>query len=123
MTADVGHGEHEHEHGHAHSHPGGEPASYGASHEGGVVVDIGGNIGALIIDTPETMADVEIEISPVGSARRTHVAVRERRGSGPALHAAIFPALAAGTYTLWEPGGEARSTVEVVGAQVNRIVW
>jgi hypothetical protein len=121
VTAQVRHGEHQH--GHAHSHPGGEPASYGASHEGAVVVDIGGNVGALIIDTSAAMADIEIEISPEGSARRTHVAVRERRGSGPVLHAAVFPALAAGTYTLWEPGGEARGTVEVVGGQVTRAAW
>jgi hypothetical protein len=119
VTADVRHGEHRH----PHPHPGSEPASYGASHEGAVVVDIGGTIGALIIDTPATMADVEIEISPVGSAKRTHVAVRERHGSGPVQHAAVFPALAAGTYTLWGPGGEARSTVEVVGGQVTRAAW
>ena len=113
----------EHRHGHAGAHPGSEPTSYGPSHEGAVVVDIGGNIGALIIDTSAAMTDVEIEISPAGSARRTHVAVRERRGSGPVQYAAVFPALAEGTYTLWEPGGGARDTVEVVGAHVTRVAW
>jgi hypothetical protein len=115
--------EHRHRHGDGPAHRHAEPASYGPSRDGAVVVDIGGDVGALIIDTPAALAGVEIEISPAGSTRRSHVAVRERHGDGQPRHAAVFPALAAGTYTLWEPGGGARGTVEVGGARVTRIAW
>jgi hypothetical protein len=108
---------------HAHSHTNSEPTSYGPSREGSVVVDIGGNVGALIIDTPPALVGAEIEISPEGSAQRTHVAVRERRGDGPVQHAAVFPALAAGSYTVWDPQGGERSTAVIAGASVTRITW
>lgn len=130
--------EHAHSHAHSdasgrsHSHAGpdggshshGEPASYPPSREGSVVVDIGGDVGALIIDTPPDLVGAEIEISLDGGARRTHVAVRERRGDGPVQHAAVFPALVAGTYTVWDPhSGAQRTTVVVNGASVTRLTW
>lgn len=127
-TDDHGHG-HEHPHADSHSHPHqaphtpAEPASYGPSREGTVLVDIGGDVGALIIDTPPALAGLEIEISPAGSARRTHVAVRERHGEGPVRHAAVFPGLAAGAYTVWDPQGQARRTAVITGASVTRITW
>lgn len=123
MTAELLHDGHEHEHDPARTHA--EPASYGPSREGTVVVDIGADIGVLIVDTPAALAGVEIEISLEGSTRRSHVAVRERHGDeeGDVRHAAVFPTLAAGTYTLWEPEGGARRTVVVAGAAVTRVTW
>ncbi|MDP9115719.1 MAG: hypothetical protein M3O28_00320 [Actinomycetota bacterium] len=37
----------------------------GPSYDGSVILDIGGDIGALVLMTPESMHLVEIEISPV----------------------------------------------------------
>ena len=128
--SDHGHA-HEHPHAHAHSdspagshpHPHSEPSSYPPSREGAVVVDIGGDVGALIIDTPPALAGAEIEISHESGDRRTHVAVRERHGQGAVHHAAVFPALVAGAYTVWDPQGGARRTAVVSGASVTRITW
>jgi hypothetical protein len=112
-----------HEHPHAEPHTHSEPATYGPSRQGAVVVDIGGDIGALIIDTPPALAGAEIEISPVGSTQRAHVAVRERHGDDGVHYAAVFPALAADTYTVWDLHAGARRTVVVSGAGVTRITW
>ena len=99
---------------------------YGPSHQGSVMVDIGGDVGALIVHTPATLLGAEIELSHVDDAdTRTHVAVRERRGPGPVQYAAVFPSLTAGTYTLWHPDrhGSPAAQVTVNGAEVTRFTW
>ena len=45
-----------------------EQSQIGASVDGTVMLDIGGDIGALIIMTPAEMLHVEIEVSPVEGA-------------------------------------------------------
>lgn len=88
------------------------------------MVDVGGDIGALIILTPADLHGAEIDISPHGAAAaRTHVAVRERRGPGPSRYAAVFPSLTAGAYTIWRPDGQAAAEVTVAGGQVAQITW
>ncbi len=52
----------------------------GPSGPGSVVLDIGDDVGALIIITPAVMAGEEIHVSPVRDpAGLTHAVVRERR--------------------------------------------
>lgn len=114
---------HAHGHPHGHSHAHAEPASYGPSGPGAVMVDIGPGVGALIIETPAALHGAEIEISPLGSPARTHVAVRGRLGAGAAHYAAIYPSLPAGRYTVWNPEGVARCQVEITGATVTRLTW
>lgn len=43
-----------------------EQSQLGPSYDGTVLLDIGGDVGALIIHAPESLNRVEIEISPVG---------------------------------------------------------
>ena len=126
---DHGHGTaHAHGHGHSHvagsSHTGGEV--YGPSHQGSVMVDIGGDVGALVIHTPPGLLGTEVELSPVddGSAR-THVAVRERRGRGPVQYAAVFPSLTAGAYNIWHPAEHRHPVARVVvtGGDVADFTW
>jgi len=71
------------------------------------------------------MFGVEIEISATGddTHHRTHVAVRERRGSGAARYAAIYPALHAGSYTLWRPDGQPALEVTITGGAVAQAQW
>ncbi len=67
-----------------------------------VVLDIGDDIGALIVHTGKELVGREIEVSPKGSAgRRTHTDVLERNVNGRTVFAAVFPSLAAGDYSLW----------------------
>ncbi len=120
-----------------------EASQLGPSFDGTVMLDIGGEIGALIILTDETLHLAEIEISPehhgesdahshshdgdshdhVHAPTRTHVAVRERRGPSGVRYAAIYPGLSQGRYTVWGLDGTARDTVEIVGGEVRQIDW
>jgi hypothetical protein len=89
-----------------------------------VVLDIGGEIGALILHTTPGLAGAEIEISPARDpASRSHAAVRERRGNGQSRYAAIYPALPAGDYTLWTADGREAMQVTITGATVTEAVW
>jgi hypothetical protein len=121
-----------------------EASQLGPSMDGTVMLDIGGDIGALIILTGEALHLAEIEISPEGAdarlhthahshdggthehehgAARTHVAVRERRGPSGVRYAAIYPGLRQGRYTVWGLDGAARDTVEIVGGEVRQVDW
>lgn len=101
-----------------------EESQLGPSDDGSVVLDIGGDVGALIIITPDAFAGSEIEVSPVGShGHRTHVAVRERRGRSGTRYAAIYPELHAGDYTIWDLDGQAVGPIQIVGGEVTQIDW
>ncbi len=117
-----------------------EASQLGPSYDGSVMLDIGGDIGALILLTPADLHLAEIEISPVGDERahepahshgdhthahphRTHVAVRERRGPSGTRYAAIYPSLRAGDYTLWGLDGRPRDTVRITGGEVAQLDW
>ena len=73
-----------------------EQSQLGPSDNATVMLDIGGDIGALIITTTESMLLAEIEVSHADAdphAHRPHVAVRERRGPAGTQYAAIYPRL------------------------------
>ena len=95
--------------------------------DGSVMVDIGADMGALVINTGQELAREEIEISPHDpGARRVHVAVRERRArTGAPRYAAVFPSLRAGDYTVWRHKGadEPITTVTITGGSVTEIDW
>ena len=134
MTAPAHEHPHRHSHSHSHSHDDAhdhghetidpERAQLGPSDNGSVVLDIGGDFGALILMAPESMLLDEIEISPVDDdTARTHVAIRERRGPGGRRWAAIYPRLAAGAYTVWTVRGEPADRVTITGGQVAQLDW
>lgn len=119
-------GEHEHVHGDVHEHPH-APAveDYAArKHPEFVALDIGGEIGALILRCDPEMHGVEIEISPDGEdERRSHKQVLERSAGGRAEFTAVYDGLAAGAYTLWWDG-EARSRgVLIEGGGIAELDW
>jgi len=101
-----------------------EQNQLGPSRDGSVMLDIGGDIGALVLHTSAEMLGVEIEISPTGDhTHRSHVAVRERRSSSATRYAAIYPALHAGSYTLWRSDGQPALEVTVTGGAVSQAQW
>lgn len=101
-----------------------EDTYLGPSSEGSVMLDIGGNNGALIIVTAPERAGHEIEICRTGlGARRTHVAVRERRSPGGSRYAAIYPSLPSGEYTVWHADGRPADTVTILGGEVTQLNW
>ena len=92
-------------------------------HSETVVLDIGQDIGALIIYAEAELHGREIEVSPRGSATRVHVEVLERRINGRPVFAAVFPGLRAGEYDIWENFPNPSGTVTIVGGEVATVDW
>lgn len=89
-----------------------------------IVLDIGQDIGALVLYTDAELRGREIEVSPQGSvAKRVHVEVLERRINGQPVFAAVFPGLRAGNYDIWENALNPTGTVTIVGGEVATVDW
>jgi hypothetical protein len=88
------------------------------SWDGSVVLDIGGDVGALMLRTPPALNGREIDLDPDDeSAPHTHSAVRERRLLGGVAYAAVYPSLKAGQYTVVDTG----QRVTIMGGEVTEI--
>src|SRR5215469_3674718 len=83
----------------SHSH---HDASYWTRrHTETVVLDIGDDVGALVLYTSQDRHTHEIELSPLDAepgVKRVHSAVLERSLNGRTFYAATYPELAAGEY-------------------------
>jgi len=91
---------------------------------GAVVLDIGDDIGALILYTGEDLRGREIDVSPKGhDARRTHTAIHERRANGRTVFAGVYLALPAGDYTIWRDETTPAGEVTIVGGAVAEADW
>jgi hypothetical protein len=83
-------------------------------------MDVGGDIGALILYTPAAMDGREIEISRDAQpgARRTHARVRARHLPAETRYAAVYPGLPAGEYTIWAKCDRPAARVVISGGHV-----
>jgi hypothetical protein len=100
-----------------------EPA-YGPTGAGSVVLEMGAQIGALVLYTPASMAGREIEISARrAGARRTHASVRARPGGRATRYAALYQGLPAGDYTIWHDAETPAATVTITGGQLSACEW
>jgi hypothetical protein len=114
---------------------------------GSVMLDIGGDIGALVVTMPSSMAGVEIEIAAEGSGHpahghkhehghghghghthghghRPHVAVVNRPTADGAVPSLVFPELVEGSYELFDKGlDEVLLTADIVGGRVTFLEW
>ncbi len=89
-----------------------------------VVLDIGGDVGALVLYTPDGYRGREIEVSPQGDdGRRTHTGVLERKIGGRTLLAAVFPCLRAGEWRIWTDDPALPSRVRIEGGAVAEVDW
>jgi hypothetical protein len=109
--------------------------------QGAVLLDIGGDVGALIVAMPVELDGVEIEIRPVGAAAgavhehvhehehdhahvHPHVAVVARPTASGPLPSIVFPELLEGDYELYERlDGRVRLLVSVRGGEVAEARW
>ncbi len=132
--------------------------------QGSVVLDIGGDIGALIVTARAELEGIEIEIRPVGAADQRphvagdhdhdhqhdshshdddhdhhghhghhhdspaspwpHVAVVARQAPVGVIYCAVYAALAAGSYELYQrPAEPVHLVADVVGGTVTEAVW
>jgi hypothetical protein len=106
--------------------PGTEAPGPGPDAESYAVLDIGGDIGALVLYAPAELCGTEIEISRAGTegAARTHSLIRERQVPGsPPVYAAVYPGLVSGEYTVWRDEDASAGTVVVEGGQVADFEW
>jgi hypothetical protein len=94
----------------------------GPTGPGTVVLELGADVGALILYTPAELDGVEIEISRDGS-HRTHSQVRRRPMANATTYAAVYPSLAAGQYTIWRDEEHAAATAVITGGQVTSCRW
>lgn len=111
--------------------------------QGSVLLDIGGEVGALVVTMPSGLEGMEVEIAPEaelahghghghahdhahdhGHPHRPHVAVVSRPVQGDRVPSLVFPDLVEGRYALYEKGTtEVRLVVDVHGGQVANATW
>lgn len=111
--------------------------------QGPVLLDIGGDVGAAVVVVPAALLGAEIEARPAeGSGRAHHDHDHDPHGhdhhhhlphvgvvarpapDGSVVHSAVFGALAAGSYELYQrPDGPVRLRVAVTGGTVTEAVW
>jgi hypothetical protein len=122
---------HTHAHGHTHSHGTVEhshaPVEAPYVDEGptngppdALVLDIGEDIGALILYADEGCLGHEIDLTPGGvpQSHDMHTMVRRRRAVGREFIAGVYPQLVEGEYTLWGLDGRPLGQVDIVGGRV-----
>jgi hypothetical protein len=95
----------------------------GATGAGRVVLELGGDVGVLVVVTPASLLGHEIEISPPEGTGRTHSLVRERVTAGGTSYAAVYPGVPAGQYTIWRDAVVPAGTITVGGGQVASFRW
>jgi hypothetical protein len=89
-----------------------------------VVLDIGGQFGALIVHTDPALHGTEVEISPQGEdSNRSHKDVLERGEGGRVAFTAVFDRLPEGAYTLWTDGVARARGVRISGGAVAELDW
>jgi hypothetical protein len=91
-----------------------------------VVLELGGDIGALVLKAPASLLGREIEISPIGApaeAHRTHSLVRERLTPVGVSYAAVYLTVPAGQYTVWRDADTPIGKVTVSGGEVASFRW
>ena len=97
----------------------------GPSGPGTVVLELGADVGALVLLTPADLDGREIEISRgrFPCARRTHSRVRPRHMPAGTRYAAVYPDLPAGPYTIWADEEHAAGRVVITGGRVTNWSW
>ena len=115
--------------------------------QGAVLLDIGGDVGALVVAMPASTVGLEVEIRPLDGqhvpahahghthdhdhhghdhhGHLAHVAVVARPVGDGHLPSLVFPDLAAGHYELFEKGcpDAVALRVEVTGGVVSTVDW
>ena len=93
-----------------------------------VLLDIGGDVGALVVTMPASMLGEEVEVrhraraGPATTAR-TSRSCRGRRRAAP-VPSLVFPELVEGSYGLVPKGtDDVRLRVNVCGGAVTTAIW
>jgi hypothetical protein len=88
------------------------------------ILDIGDDMGALIIYCRSELRGRQIDVSLRGREwQRTHTDVLERRTNNQQIFAALFLALPVGDYVIWGNSKEPIGEVTITGGRVSEINW
>ena len=104
--------EHAHRHGIAHVHE--------APPKGGpVVMDIGGDIGGLIVRLDDSLEGTELPIEFADDPKRDiHTGVWRRSLGGETVVVAVYPELREGSYRIHRGRDHAGAQLQIIGGQV-----
>lgn len=103
--------------------------------QGAVLLDIGGDIGALVVAMPDSLVGLEVEIRPLDRQNvrahahdrdhLAHVAVVARPVADGLLPSLVFPDLEEGRYELFEKGcpESVAMRVAITGGAVTTARW
>jgi hypothetical protein len=119
------HDHHQHDgHDHAHGHSRDQPDGLGAERahvvERGAVLDIGGDVGALLVTTGPEREGAEIELYDEQGTYVMHTEVHARDVAGDQRYAGLFPSVPQGVYLL-DVGDGDRVAVSVTGGRVTKV--
>lgn len=116
---------HDHDHDHDHGHDHGHQPHSAEPHRvrgGAPVLDIGGDIGALVMIMNDTDIGSEVFLRPDGQPAATvHTAVWPRRFGDHDVATAVFLELTEGRYWVLDPDGVDRLPVDIVGGQLSEL--
>ncbi len=112
---------------HSHQHPHGTPEAPYVDEgptEGppeALVLDIGDDVGALILHADASCLGQEIDLTPVGAPRshHMHTMIRRRRAVDREFIVGVYPELVEGKYTVWGIDGHPLGDVIIEGGHVS----
>ena len=87
-----------------------------------LVLDIGGDVGAVVVYADGGSTGRQLDLTPAGSARSHHLHNVVRRRTTPAgetVFAAVFPEVREGRYALWGADDEPVAELTVTGGEVS----
>ena len=109
--------DHQHEHPHPHTRE-----SYAHVQGGPIVLDIGGDVGALVATMDDDTLGTELHLrSEDRPMRGVHTGVWRRGSGSEAVTAAVFAELVAGSYWVLDEAGDATQRVETRGGALASI--
>lgn len=102
--------------------------------QGSVLLDIGDDVGALVVTMPAEMEGVEVEIRPAhghhahthdhGHTHHLHVAVVNRPTLAGEVPSLVFPEVEEGSYGLYlKETDDLTLIVNIVGGEVTSAEW
>lgn len=85
-----------------------------------LVLDIGDDVGALVLYVDDSCLGHEVDITPVGlpQSHHTHTMIRRRRAVDRDFVAGVYPELQSGNYTVWGLDGAPLTEVTISGGRV-----
>jgi len=92
--------------------------------QGAVLLDIGGDIGALVVTMPVGSEGREVELRRDGAHHHPHVAVVSRPVADGVQASLVFGEVPAGDYVLaWKEDPQPHLAVSVRGGEVTDTAW